>query len=229
MMGSVFIESATYSVREQDGFIAVTMVRTGDTSGAVNITYDVNPFTALAETDFEPLSGSARLEAGETSLRLEIPIVDDDVSEPTELFNVSLVSVDSGALLFPRTANVSILDDENPAVDPANPPLVSDYTVEINPTVQGLALPITVEWLPGSQTKAIAVELEGRLVLVDTETGAREGVLLDIRDQVNTEGDRGLLDIALHPDFENNPFLYAFYVVDPGQTPLARRCANLVQ
>ena len=35
---------------------------------------------------------------------------------------------------------------------------------------------------------------------------------------MNDIQDRGLLGIALHPDLENNPYLYAFYVVDPADT-----------
>ena len=42
--------------------------------------------------------------------------------------------------------------------------------------------------------------------------------MLDIRDRVNDHNDRGLLDIALHPDFAGTPYIYAFVVVDPAET-----------
>ena len=38
---------------------------------------------------------------------------------------------------------------------------------------------------------------------------------IDIRDMVNNVRDRGLLDIALHPDFENNPYVYLLFTYDP--------------
>ena len=34
---------------------------------------------------------------------------------------------------------------------------------------------------------------------------------------MNDWEDRGLLNIALHPDFPNQPYLYAYYVVDPAE------------
>ncbi len=50
----------------------------------------------------------------------------------------------------------------------------------------------------------------------------RDGVTLtspfiDISGQVNNHDDRGLLDIALHPDFPNTPYLYLLYTYDPPQ------------
>jgi glucose/arabinose dehydrogenase len=215
MSGSIFIESASYSVREQDGVVSVTFKRTGDTTNPVNITYDINPLTATSGDDYAADGGIVTMPVGETTLRIDIPIINDSVSEPTEVFNVSIVSVDSGALLFPRTTNVSILDDENPVVDPDKPPLESAYDVDIVDVVRGLDGPIAIEWIPGAGSQAIVVEKSGRLVVVDTETGTRESTLLDIRDDVNANADRGLLDIAIHPDFEANPYLYAFYTVDP--------------
>ena len=58
-----------------------------------------------------------------------VSILDDALSEATETFTVSLVNVDSGTVLSPRTARVNILDDEHPTVPPVEPPLVSDYAV----------------------------------------------------------------------------------------------------
>lgn len=38
---------------------------------------------------------------------------------------------------------------------------------------------------------------------------------IDISSQVNGTRDRGLLDIAVHPDFENNPYVYLLFTYDP--------------
>ncbi len=215
MSGSVFIESASYSVPEQNGVVSVTFKRTGDTSLPVNLTYDINPFTADADLDYSGDGAVVQFAAGQTTLRVDIPIVDDALSEPTEVFNVSIVSLDSGTLLFPRTTNVRILDNETPTVEPADPPLESDYDVELTDVVTGLERPINIEWLPGSDSQAIVVQQTGSLVLVDTQSGERLSTLLSIPGEVNANADRGLMDIALHPDFDANPFLYAFYVVEP--------------
>ncbi len=39
--------------------------------------------------------------------------------------------------------------------------------------------------------------------------------VVDIIDEVNNSGDRGLLAIALNPDFQSVPYLYMFFAVDP--------------
>ena len=41
------------------------------------------------------------------------------------------------------------------------------------------------------------------------------GTLLDFRDRVNGTRDRGLLDIAVHPDLATSPYLYLLYTYDP--------------
>ncbi len=38
---------------------------------------------------------------------------------------------------------------------------------------------------------------------------------IDLRDAVNDSGDRGLTDVAVHPDFPNTPYIYLVYVLDP--------------
>ncbi|MEM9493199.1 MAG: PQQ-dependent sugar dehydrogenase, partial [Myxococcota bacterium] len=63
--------------------------------------------------------------------------------------------------------------------------------------------------------------------IADPISGTLDGVLLDIRDQVNDQADRGLMDIALHPDLDANPYLYAFYVVDPEDSADASGRAGL--
>lgn len=215
MSGSIFLESSSYSALEQSGTVTVTFKRTGDTSQPVNISYGINPLTAEDGADYTGVDGVAQIAAGEETVRIEIPILDDALGEPTESFNVSIISVDSGRLLFPRTAIVNILDDETPTVDPTDPPLESDYETELTDVVTGLRDPIGITWMPGSDSQAIVVELSGRLRIVNTESGEIQSTLLDIRDETNSNADRGLMDIALHPDFDTNPYLYAFYVVDP--------------
>lgn len=51
--------------------------------------------------------------------------------------------------------------------------------------------------------------------------------------QVNGMRDRGLLDLAVHPDFENNPYVYLLFTYDPPEVyqnashPLAGPDRNL--
>lgn len=229
MSGTVFLDSNAYSVREQDGFVTITVTRTGDTTGAVNVAYATNPASATPGADYTGVSGVATIAAGETGVSIDIPIVNDGLSEATETFSVSIVSIDSGTLLFPRTTTIKILDDENPVTEPTAPPLVSDYDVAIETVVTFVnpdpeadpdwvyqLQPMSIVWLPGSDDLALVAHKKGQISIVNTATGdVADDFLIDLRDDVNSNGDRGLMDIAIHPDFENHPYLYAFYVVDP--------------
>lgn len=75
-----------------------------------------------------------------------------------------------------------------------------------------------------SQPTSIAFSQDGRNMYTALKSGivrvVRDGQLqstpfVDISAQVNDVRDRGLLDIAVHPDFENNPYIYLLFTYDP--------------
>jgi len=218
MTGTIFLESAELSVRENAGFAYVPIVRTGDLSGAVQIEYGVTPGTATAGSDYTNSSGFVTLQPGQDRVLVEVPLIDDSRSEATESFAVSIIAVDSGRLLFPRTAQVGILDNENPVTDPPNPPLSSEFDVTEVTLTSDVQRPIAFEFLPNDSSKVLIAEQGGRIKVLDLDSGQFQDDFVDIRDKVNENNDRGLLDIELHPDFPQEPYVYAFYVVDPPQT-----------
>ena len=215
MTGSIFQAATEVSIGERDGQVIVTFLRSGDLSSAVNITYDVTSESATPGADFTGGSGTVLMAAGASSTTVTFPIINDTLSEATETFIVSLAAVDSGEISLPRTVRVNILDDENPVVPPASPPLVSDYRVIKEPLVSDLNQPIKFEFSPVDPDLAYVADKTGVISLVNFVTGAEVGTVLDIRGLVNENNDRGLYDIAFHPDFENNPYMYTFYVVEP--------------
>ena len=156
--------------------------------------------------------------AGETGVIVPVSILDDDLSEQTETFTISLVNVDSGTLLSPRTARISILDDENPVLPPSDSAAGLRLRRLLQPVIQGLVEPIDLEVSATDPSMVYVATKAGQIYAYDFETGARLSTVLDISAKVNNDQDRGLLDIALHPDFENNPYIYAFYVVDPPES-----------
>lgn len=214
MTGQIFLQTAEVSVGETDGTVFVAIERTGDASSAVNVQYSTTNISA-GNGDYVNQSGTVTIPAGQSRVLVPISILDDALSEATEEFSFNLVNVDSGSLLFPRTTRVSILDDENPVTDPPNPPSESNYNVTEDAVFTGLTQPIAIEWLPNNSNIAFVAEQTGVIHVYNTTTGDQLPTLLDLTDQVNNRQDRGLLDIAIHPDVQNNPYLYAFYTVDP--------------
>jgi glucose/arabinose dehydrogenase len=216
MSGSVFQAATEISVGERDGRLTVTFLRTGDLSKPVDVIYDITTESATQGIDFTGASGTVRFQAGADQAKITIDILNDALFEQTETFIVSLVSVGpGGSLSVPRTLRVNILDDENPVLPPATPPLVSEYRVTMERIVENLDQPINMEFSASNPDLAYVAQKGGLIRVVNVKTGEDLGVFLDLTRQVNEAEDHGLIDIALHPDFSNNPYVYAFYVADP--------------
>jgi aldose sugar dehydrogenase len=79
---------------------------------------------------------------------------------------------------------------------------------EIETVVDGLAHPWGLAFLP-DDPRLLVTEREGRLSLVDREEGSRETV--DGIPEVFAEGHGGLLDVTLHPEFPDEPWVYLTY------------------
>jgi hypothetical protein len=218
----VFFGAAEVSVSERDGLARVGVVRTGDVTGRVEVTFELTAATdapATAGADFGgPMRGVAVFEPGETRVSIDVPIVNDALAEPTETFVVSLTGVSGGVLLAPRTARVNILDDEQPVQQEPSPPLSSRYAVTEVTLIEGLEQPLRLRYSPVDAGVVAIVEKGGQVELYALADGAAVGRLLDISGKVNATADRGLMDIAFHPSLVDNPYLYAFYVVDPPDT-----------
>ena len=158
----------------------VPILRTGDLSLPVNIIYGVTPDNATQGVDYVDTDGTVRMEAGQDRVYVPVTILDDGLSEPTESFVVSIINVDSGMLLFPRTARVSILDNENPVTDPVDPPLVSDYDVADTVIASGLVQPIALEFAPHDPSLIYIAEKRGIIKVFDLDTGTVTGTFLDL-------------------------------------------------
>jgi hypothetical protein len=219
MTGTIFLEAGELSVSEANGTVSVAIVRTGDLSGPATIEFGVTSDTATGGVDFVGGTGTVSMGAGQDRIVVPVQILNDGLSEPTEAFTFSIINVDSGStLLFPRTTRIFILDDENPVVDPPEPPLISPYDVVQQPVIAGLSLPMTFEFAPHDPSVVFIAEKGGRIRVYDLDTGAFLPDFVDLTAKVNNVADRGLMDIALHPNFPEQPYLYAFYVVDPPET-----------
>ena len=88
-------------------------------------------------------------------------------------------------------------------------PVLNNETV-----INGLSLPTAIEWTPNSDRFFIA-EKNG-VIKVSQNGELLDTPFIDLSDRVNGTRDRGLLDIAVHPDFFNgSPYVYALYTYDP--------------
>lgn len=82
----------------------------------------------------------------------------------------------------------------------------------------GLSMPTTIRF--AADGRAFVAEKAGRVRVFDSITDTTPTTVLDIRSDVNSYWDRGLLGLAIDPAFlTGRPYLYLFYVYDapPGQ------------
>ena len=212
---TIFLADSELRVDETAGSVTERITRNGSLADAVTITYGVTGDTAVSGQDFVGGFGTVTMPAGSGEVSVSVPVLDDAAAEATELFVFSLINVEGGTLWAPRTSRVSIIDNEAPPPPPPlEPPLSSDYDVAQVPVVGGFDEPVKFEFSPVSASRIYVAEKSGIIRTADINTGATS-VVLDITGRVNEHQDRGLMDIALHPDFTNTPYIYAFAVIDP--------------
>lgn len=97
---------------------------------------------------------------------------------------------------------------EPPPVTPGNSLLTQNlYT--------GLVQPTSMDFSPDGSNLYVA-EQRG-IIRVARNGNLLAAPFLDFRDRINGTRDRGLLDIAVHPDFINQPYVYLLYTYDPPQ------------
>ncbi len=78
--------------------------------------------------------------------------------------------------------------------------------------VSGLTAPTAVAWAPDG--RMFVAEKGGKVRVVTTAGALVSKPVIDISDHVNTNGDRGLLGIAVDSSFGSNRYLYLLYTYD---------------
>jgi len=76
----------------------------------------------------------------------------------------------------------------------------------------GLNLPTAIAFAPGNR---IFIAEKRGVVKVWQNGALLPTPFIDIQDEVHNYGDRGLLGLAVHPDFPAKPYLYLLYSYDP--------------
>lgn len=103
--------SAAYTVAEELGALAITVVRNGDVSGPASVEYSTLDGTATQKSDFEYAVGRLDFAPGETSKPIILLLNEDMYLDAAENFQVAL-SNPTGAVPGPQsTASLTINDD----------------------------------------------------------------------------------------------------------------------
>jgi hypothetical protein len=124
--GTVQFSSATYTVDEGGGSVAITVTRTGGSTGAVSVNYATSDGTATASSDYTAASGPINFGAGDTTPQtIYISINEDSLTEGSETFSITLTGSPLGT---PSTAVVTIVDNESPVLLSQGQPATASST-----------------------------------------------------------------------------------------------------
>ena len=113
--GVIALSTASLSVNEEAGSVALTVQRTGGSDGEVTVDYTTVPGTAIAGTDYTTTAGTLTFADGETSKTVNVTILNDTEIDPGESFTFVISNAQGGATLGTTTSTtVNIVDDEQP-------------------------------------------------------------------------------------------------------------------
>jgi len=113
--GTIQLTAATYSASENAPVATITLQRVGGTNGTVTVQYTTtNGGTAIAGTDYTPVSGTVTFADGVTTGSFDIPLIDDLVLDGDKTVTFAISAPTGGASLgTPTTGTLTIVDNES--------------------------------------------------------------------------------------------------------------------
>ncbi len=126
---TVQFSSSAYSIPESGGAVMVDVTLSKAPIVTATVAYQTSDGTALANSDYTPMSGTLIFPPSLlTPQTLLLPILDDAIFEPTESFNLNLLTATDAIIASPDVAAITIIDEDDLWVQFNN----STYTVTEN-------------------------------------------------------------------------------------------------
>ncbi|MBN2815584.1 MAG: hypothetical protein JXQ67_02810, partial [Campylobacterales bacterium] len=112
----VEVDFAIVSEDDGEAVITISLVDANKnpiTSGEnITVTYQTADLSAKAGEDYTPITGTITIPAGQNSVTVAVPIIDDTIIEETEFLSLELTSVSSNAVLGDPEASIRIYDND---------------------------------------------------------------------------------------------------------------------
>ncbi len=96
---------------------------------------------------------------------------------------------------------------------------VPERNLTLNSVVSGLSVPVDLR-APEGDDRLFVVELTGKIRIFDNGS-LRSTPFLDMSAKVSTGGERGLLGLAFHPDYNDNELFYIYYTDGGGDVRIS--------
>ena len=134
---TVQFSHGNYGVSEGAGTALITATLSAVSPYAVTVDYASTDGTALAGSDCLTASGTLTFTPGVTGQTFSVPILDDEIDEPTETVSLTLSGPAGAVLGVPVTAVLTIIDDNDA-------PVAADDTFTVTEDSQANALTVLV-------------------------------------------------------------------------------------
>jgi|GEM_PF-3282060 len=114
--GTIQFSSANYSVSENGGSATITVTRVGGTDGTATVQFSTTSGTAVAGTDFTPVTGTLVFGPGVTTLTFTVNVRDDGVFQSSnKVLNLTLTNLLGGpGFGTPSTATLTLVEADLP-------------------------------------------------------------------------------------------------------------------
>jgi glucose/arabinose dehydrogenase len=219
LLKSLAIEFDTYKNRWDAGNNQISVLRDGvvDRSLAVaNAAFDLNSGSALtAWIDYNGTTNRLQVFLSNTTTKPGTAALSYTIDLAAVVGTQAFLGFGAGTGSLSNSHDIlswSLSSNSNLLEAPTPPPLVKKQTM-----VTQLLQPTAVDWTADGSKMFIAEK--GGVIKVFENGQLRSTPFIDLSSTVNSARDRGLLDIAVHPDFLNGkPYIYALYTYDPPET-----------
>jgi photosystem II stability/assembly factor-like uncharacterized protein len=111
--GKLTFSTGNFKTQENWGYVRIYVDRIDGLIGNVAVNYSVGGGTAIAGTNYQPVSGTLTFATGETRKHFDIPLINNKTAGGNKTLNLQLSNPTDGAELGAlATSVVTILDDE---------------------------------------------------------------------------------------------------------------------
>jgi glucose/arabinose dehydrogenase len=216
---SLAIEFDTNQGSFDSGNNQISLLRDGNVEQAIisaNAPFDLNSGRPLNTwIEYDGVTNNLQVFLSDTTSRPTTAALSSNIDLEAVVGNQAFLGFSAGTGGTSNTQTIQNWSFTSNSSLLAAPPVSNSILKQT--TVSNLNQPIAIDWTPDGSKMFVAQKGGVIRVVQDGQTLANP--FIDISSAVNTAGDRGLLDIAVHPDFFNGkPYVYALYVYDPPET-----------
>ena len=198
--GPVFSSSASVSVEENTVGVVYT---------AVAIDNDGDTVTISLAGGADAGSVNFNATSGELSFSIDLDFENPSDANGDNIYELTFEARDGRGGIAQLDLDIEITDQ----VD----------VISVRRVGTGFDQPLGLAALPDGSGRVLVLEKTGRVRLLDPSTGAIEAVdFLDVSGSISTNGERGLLGLALSPNFASDRTVYVHVTNTAGDTEIRR-------